>query len=144
MRIVRLGLLAMIAVTVLALYACDRVTPSPDTPLPAPVPEGVALVVDEATGPVSVRTGQTFAVTLSSNFDWQVQTLPDGLELLGTKTGPTTTAQRDRGETGGASWFVFHLRAVAPGEGALVLTEAPGWEPEKPMRTLAIPVRVEP
>lgn len=144
MRIVRLGLLAMIALTVLALYACDRVTPSPDGSLPAPVPEGVALVADEATGPVSVRTGQTFAVTLSSNFDWQVQTLPDGLELLGTKTGPTTTAQRDRGETGGASWFVFHLRAVAPGEGALVLTEAPGWEPEKPMRTLAIPVQVEP
>ncbi|WP_226635363.1 protease inhibitor I42 family protein [Brevundimonas poindexterae] len=134
----------MIALTVLALYACDRVTPSPDAPLPAPVPAGVALVVDEATGSVSVRTGQTFAVTLSSNFDWQVQTLPDGLELLGTKTGPTTTAQRDGGETGGASWFVFHLKAVQPGEGELVLTEAPGWEPEKPMRTLAIPVRVEP
>ena len=144
MRIVRLGLPAVITVTVLALYACDRVTPSPDAPLPAPVPEGVALVVDEATGPVSVRSGQTFAVTLSSNFDWEVQTLPDGLELLGKKTGPTTTAQRDGGETGGASWFVFHLRAIQPGEGELVLTEAPGWEPEKPMRTLATPVRVEP
>lgn len=144
MRIVRLGLLAVIALGVLVLAACDRGTPQRETALPAPVPEGIAVVVDETSGPVSVSMGQTFAVTQSSNFDWQVATLPDHLKLLGTETGPTDTAQRDGGETGGASWFVFHLEALASGEGDLVLVEAPGWEPERQMRTVVIPVRVEP
>lgn len=144
MRIVRLGFLAVIAVGVLVLAACDRVTPQRETAQPAPVPEGVSVVVDETSGPVSVSMGQTFAVTLSSNFDWQIAALPDTLELLGTETAPTTTGQSEGGETGGAGWFVFHLKAVAAGDGDLVLVEAPGWEPEREMRTLVIPVRVEP
>lgn len=145
MRIVRLGLLAVLAVAVLSAAACDRVTPGrQDTYVSPPIPEGVAVVIDDWDGPASLRVGQTMAVTLSSNFDWQVTTLPDRLELLGTETGPTDTAQRDDGATGGANWFVFHLKAVAPGEGELVLVEAPGWEPERQLRTVVIPVRVEP
>ena len=91
-----------------------------------------------------MRVGQTMALTLSSNFDWQITTLPDQFELLGTETAPTDTSQRDGGATGGASWFVFHLKALAPGEGELVLVEAPGWEPERQLQTVVIPVRVEP
>jgi len=144
MRIVRLGLLAVLAVAVLAAAACDRVTPSEEAALRAPVPDGVAVVVDETTGPVTLRTGQTFAVALSSNFDWQIATLPDSLELIGTETAPTTTGQSDGGETGGTNWFVFHLQAGAPGDSELVLVEAPGWEPERQMQTVVIPVRVEP
>jgi len=144
MRVLRLLLLAAIAVAVLALHACDRVTPGDrDASLRPPVPEGVAVVIDEGDGPANVRVGQTMAVTMSSNFDWQITTLPDNLELLGTETGPTDTSQRDGGATGGASWFVFHLKALVPGEGELVLVEAPGWEPERQMRTVVIPVRVE-
>ena len=145
MRVLRLLMLAGIAVAVLALDACDRVTPdSRDTSLPPPIPEAVTVVIDEWDGPANIRVGQTMAVTLSSNFDWQITTLPDNLELLGTETGPTDTAQRDGGATGGASWFVFHLKAGAPGEGDLVLVEAPGWEPERQMQTVVIPVQVEP
>lgn len=145
MRLLRLLLLAGIVVAVLALHACDRVSPDgEDTSLPPPAPEGVTVVIDEYDGPASLSVGQTMAVTLSSNFDWQVTTLPDSLTLLGTETAPTTTAQRDGGATGGASWFVFHLKAVAPGDSELVLVEAPGWEPERQMQTVVIPVRVEP
>jgi predicted secreted protein len=143
MRIVRLGLLAVIAVGVLMLAACDRVTPREDAALPPPIPDGVALVVEETTGPVSLRPGQTFAVALSSNFDWQVEALPDSLELLGTETAPTTAAQRDGGATGGATWFVFHLKAASVGDGELVLVEARGWEPAA-IQTRRIAVRVEP
>ncbi|WP_370236312.1 protease inhibitor I42 family protein [Brevundimonas sp.] len=145
MRLLRLLLLAGIAVTVLALAGCDRVSPDmKDTSLPPPLPEGVALVVDEGDGSATMRVGQTMALTLSSNFDWQITTLPDQFELLRTETAPTDTSQRDGGATGGASWFVFHLKALAPGEGELVLVEAPGWEPERQLRTVVIPVRVEP
>ncbi len=145
MRVLRLLLLAGIALAVLALAACDRVTPdSRDTCRPPPVPAAVAVGTDERGGAVRLRVGQTMAVTLSSNFDWQITTLPDNLELLGTETGPTDTAQRDGGATGGASWFVFHLKAGAPGEGDLVLVEAPGWESERQLQTVVIPVQVEP
>lgn len=145
MRVLRLLLLAGIAVAVLALTACDRVTPGDrDTSLPPPIPGGVAVVIDEGDGAASLRVGQTMAVTLSSNFDWQITTLPDHLELLETKRGPTDTSQRDGGATGGAMWFVFHLKAVGPGEGDLVLVEAPEWEPERQLQTFVIPVQVEP
>ncbi len=131
-------------VGVLVLAACDRVTPGADTSLPPPLPDGVTVVIDDQDGPARLGVGQTMAVTLSSNFDWQIAVLPDHLALLGTETGPTDTAQRDGGATGGASWFVFHLKAVAVGESDLVLVEAPGWEPERQMQTVVIPVRVEP
>ena len=81
---------------------------------------------------------------LVEHFDWQITQVPEGLELVERETAPTDTAQRDAGATGGASWFVFHLKAVAVGEGDLVLAEAPGWEPESVMQTRQITVRVEP
>ncbi|MEH6699009.1 MAG: protease inhibitor I42 family protein [Brevundimonas sp.] len=145
MRLPRLLRLGGIAVAVLALHACDRVTPGDgDTSLPPPIPEGVAVVIDDGDGAASLSVGQTMAVTLSSNFDWQIATLPDQLALLGTETGPTDISQRDGGATGGANWFVIHLKAVAPGDSELVLVEAPGWEPERHLQTVVIPVRVEP
>jgi hypothetical protein len=149
MRVPRLLLLTGIAAAVLALHACDRVTPRwGDAPLPAPVPDGVTIVVDrmdaEAQTPIVLRVGQPMAVTLTSNFTWQMAKLPHVLRWDGTESSPTTAAQREGRETGGATWFSFSFEAVAPGDGELVLVEAPGWEPERQLQTVVIPVRVEP
>lgn len=129
------------------LSACDRAPPvASDGALDAPAPERVTEVVTDPdrTEPVVLRAGQTVAVAFTSNFDWTLAQTSEQIELLGVQTAATEAAQRDDGATGGARWFVFHFAARTPGEGVLILTEAPGWEPERVLRTARLTVRVEP
>jgi inhibitor of cysteine peptidase len=79
--------------------------------------------------------GKTLRVELetipTAGYVWQVTGQPDMLALTDEATRPTDPeVQNQPGFTGGNHYMAFDFTAIAPGTGALELTEGRPWELE--------------
>lgn len=136
--------LAVVALAVLALAACDREPEVRRLDPPVPADVDVRLVLGEPEHALTVQAGERFAVVTDSNFTWREASRSDGLTLVSETTGPTDTNQSEHGWTGGAVWRVFVYEARAEGEQGLTFEEIREWEPEHVMTTRRIEVTVTP
>jgi predicted secreted protein len=101
-----------------------------------------ALAVTMATESINVAAGGEFAVRLASNpstaYLWEVQTLPESIELLG------SSFEKPAGEVrpGDPSTQVFRFRALKAGEYHIVFGLKRKWETESiKSETIVVHVR---
>jgi predicted secreted protein len=133
MKRLRAAGLALLASMVMA--SCGS---TPNEGLPPPTPEGVRLRIHAAESglTVPVRVGQTFAVELvgvpTAGYLWSVVQAPAFIASTGTSTGPTISAQREPGYTGGQHWEVFMFTAQRAGAGVLKMEQRRPWEKDTP------------
>jgi inhibitor of cysteine peptidase len=107
-------------------------------PISAPTVQGVTkrLTVIDADKTVAVKVGETFQVALvgvpTAGYLWKEAQTPDFLERSAETGGPTHTAQRQPGFTGGNHWEVFAFKTTRAGTGVLVLEQRRPWESDEP------------
>ena len=112
--------------------------PERSAPVAAPTIPGVAkrLTMIDAGKTVTVKTGETFQVALvgvpTAGYLWKPAQTPAFLEKSDETGGPTHSAQRKPGFTGGNHWEVFAFKVLSPGSGELVLEQRRPWETDEP------------
>ena len=83
---------------------------------------------------VAVRLGEEFTVRLKGNFSagyrWEAQSVPEGLEFLGTDIEPAARGDRETVPAVEQATSVFRFRALKPGASELQFVLKRPWESE--------------
>jgi predicted secreted protein len=81
---------------------------------------------------VAVRPGDEFTVRLQGNFSagyrWEAQSVPEGVELLGTDIEPPADGGGETVPAEHQPTSVFRFRALTPGESQLQFVLKRPWE----------------
>jgi inhibitor of cysteine peptidase len=86
---------------------------------------------------ITMSVGEVIRVELESiptaGYIWNVAERPQFLELAGEGQRPTNPEKQNQpGFTGGNHYLATDFKAIAPGEGTLVLKEGRPWETDEP------------
>lgn len=122
-----------LAIALFAAAPGARAQPT-NAAIAAPTPRDVTIRVTQA------QSGQTIVVPIEARFAvelvgiptagyvWAPVEMPAFLTRAGEATGPTSSAQMQRGFTGGNHWEVLMFSALEPGRGELWIAQKRPWE----------------